>query len=137
MLRRGFLGLILSAAALFGAEPRARVSGVDSIGITVSDLDRAVDFYTRVLTFEKVSEQEFAGSLALLSLVHLQLAQRVAAKQALEELFVHVARSQAPSSQLAKAIHGAVALYRKSFPSHADAFADELARLETRAASRR
>ncbi|MBS1824636.1 MAG: VOC family protein [Acidobacteria bacterium] len=62
MLRRGFLGLILSAAALFGAEPRARVSGVDSIGITVSDLDRAVDFYTRVLTFEKVSEQEFAGS---------------------------------------------------------------------------
>ena len=62
MLRRGFLGLVLSAAAVIAAEPRARVTGVDCIGITVSDLDRAVDFYTKVLTFEKVSEQENSGS---------------------------------------------------------------------------
>ena len=62
MLRRGFLGLVLSAAAVIAAEPRARVTGVDSIGITVSDLDRAVDFYTKVLTFEKLTEQENAGS---------------------------------------------------------------------------
>ena len=34
---------------------------VDSIGITVSDLDRSVEFYTRVLSFEKVSESEADG----------------------------------------------------------------------------
>lgn len=34
---------------------------VDAIGMTVSDMDRAVDFYTKVLTFEKVSDVEVAG----------------------------------------------------------------------------
>ncbi len=62
MQRRGFLSIVLSAAALLGAEPRVRVEGVDSIGMTVSDLDRAVDFYTKVLTFEKVLERESAGT---------------------------------------------------------------------------
>jgi catechol 2,3-dioxygenase-like lactoylglutathione lyase family enzyme len=37
------------------------VVGVESVGMTVSDLDRAVDFYTRVLAFEKLSEVEVAG----------------------------------------------------------------------------
>jgi catechol 2,3-dioxygenase-like lactoylglutathione lyase family enzyme len=37
------------------------VQSVDSISITVNDLDRAVDFYTHVLTFEKVEEHEVAG----------------------------------------------------------------------------
>jgi catechol 2,3-dioxygenase-like lactoylglutathione lyase family enzyme len=37
------------------------VQAVDSVGITVNDLDRAVDFYTNVLTFEKVGEHEVAG----------------------------------------------------------------------------
>lgn len=37
------------------------VTGVDSIGITVSDMDRAVDFYSNVLTFEKESDTEIAG----------------------------------------------------------------------------
>src|ERR1700746_792452 len=37
------------------------VKGVDAIGITVSDMDRAVDFYSKVLTFEKVSDTEVAG----------------------------------------------------------------------------
>jgi catechol 2,3-dioxygenase-like lactoylglutathione lyase family enzyme len=39
----------------------ALVDGVDAIGITVSDMDRAVDFYSKVLTFEKVSDTEVAG----------------------------------------------------------------------------
>ncbi|MDX2130524.1 MAG: VOC family protein [Planctomycetota bacterium] len=43
------------------AAPHAPVTAVESIGITVGDLDRAVDFYTRVLGFEKASEHEFAG----------------------------------------------------------------------------
>lgn len=37
------------------------VRAVDSIGMTVHDMDRAVDFYTRVLAFEKVSDTEIAG----------------------------------------------------------------------------
>jgi catechol 2,3-dioxygenase-like lactoylglutathione lyase family enzyme len=39
----------------------ATVIGVESVGMTVSDLDRAVDFYTQVLEFEKLSEVEVAG----------------------------------------------------------------------------
>ncbi|MGH7559985.1 MAG: VOC family protein [Gemmatimonadales bacterium] len=34
---------------------------VGAIGMTVSDLDRAIEFYTRVLTFEKIGEVEVAG----------------------------------------------------------------------------
>ena len=44
-----------------GARQTALVEGVDAIGITVSDMDRAVDFYSKVLTFEKVSDTEVAG----------------------------------------------------------------------------
>src|ERR1700687_4181017 len=39
----------------------APVSAVDSVAITVSDADRAVEFYSRVLTFEKVADREVAG----------------------------------------------------------------------------
>lgn len=62
MLRRGFCSIVLAATALLGAEPRVRVKGVEAIGVTVSDLDRALDFYTKVLAFEKVSEWERAGA---------------------------------------------------------------------------
>jgi catechol 2,3-dioxygenase-like lactoylglutathione lyase family enzyme len=37
------------------------VAGVDSISIPVSDVERAVDFYTRVLTFRKVADREVSG----------------------------------------------------------------------------
>ena len=37
------------------------VSSVDSIGITVDDMDRAVEFYTQVLGFEKLELREVAG----------------------------------------------------------------------------
>jgi catechol 2,3-dioxygenase-like lactoylglutathione lyase family enzyme len=54
---------VLLILACFGsARATAQVSSVDSIGVTVSDLDRAVDFYTHVLTFEKESEREVAGT---------------------------------------------------------------------------
>ena len=43
-------------------EPRSPlITAVDSIGITVSDMDRAVEFYSKVLTFEKVSDAEVTG----------------------------------------------------------------------------
>src|SRR4051812_5563051 len=37
------------------------VQRVGAVAITVADLDRSLLFYTNVLTFEKVSEQEVAG----------------------------------------------------------------------------
>lgn len=50
--------LLLSLAAV---AQQALVTSVDAVGMTVSDMDRAVDFYSRVLTFEKVSEREVSG----------------------------------------------------------------------------
>jgi catechol 2,3-dioxygenase-like lactoylglutathione lyase family enzyme len=37
------------------------VTAVDSVGITVADMNRAVDFYTSVLSFERVSDVEVSG----------------------------------------------------------------------------
>jgi catechol 2,3-dioxygenase-like lactoylglutathione lyase family enzyme len=42
-------------------ETAALATRVDSIGMTVVDLERSVDFYTRVLGFEKTAEVEVAG----------------------------------------------------------------------------
>ena len=57
--------LVLGVTHLFAQQTRAQntalVVGVDAIGITVSDMDRAVAFYSKVLTFEKVSDIEVAG----------------------------------------------------------------------------
>jgi catechol 2,3-dioxygenase-like lactoylglutathione lyase family enzyme len=62
MMRRTafFLGFLAFAQLLLGAEPRP-VARVDAIGMTVSDMDRAIDFYSKVLTFEKISDREVAG----------------------------------------------------------------------------
>src|SRR5713101_7933152 len=60
------LSLVLAVPQVFtqqalGQRQAPLVDGVDAIGITVSDMDRAVDFYSKVLTFEKVSDSEVAG----------------------------------------------------------------------------
>src|SRR5215831_17667844 len=56
------LALCAPAAMLSSAAtPPAQVSAVESITVTVSDLDRAVDFYSKVLTFEKVADREVSG----------------------------------------------------------------------------
>ena len=60
------LGLFLLPAkaqslATAGAVKRAAVARVESVGMTVSDMDAAVEFYTGVLTFEKVSDVEVWG----------------------------------------------------------------------------
>jgi catechol 2,3-dioxygenase-like lactoylglutathione lyase family enzyme len=55
------LTLFLCASAFASPPSGGHVSAVDSVGITVNDMDRAVDFYTHVLTFEKVSEREVSG----------------------------------------------------------------------------
>ncbi len=38
------------------------VTSLDTVGMTVSDLDRSVEFYSTVLSMEKVSEVEVWGS---------------------------------------------------------------------------
>ncbi|MDX2178037.1 MAG: VOC family protein [Bryobacteraceae bacterium] len=48
---------VLLVLAACGAE----FAGVESIGMTVSDLDRSIEFFTKVLDFERVSESEEAG----------------------------------------------------------------------------
>jgi catechol 2,3-dioxygenase-like lactoylglutathione lyase family enzyme len=58
-----FLLVLASSRAigLAAASEQALVQEVRGVGFTVSDLDRAVAFYTNVLTFEKVSETEVWG----------------------------------------------------------------------------
>ena len=51
---------IPAGSAVTAAKPS--VSRVESVGFTVSDMDRAIDFYTRVLPFEKISDIEIWGS---------------------------------------------------------------------------
>ncbi len=58
----------LTTATLAQQFPAPAVVAVDSIGITVLDMDRSVEFYSKVLTFEKVSDVEVWGE----SYEHLQ-----------------------------------------------------------------
>jgi len=51
----------LLTAPLAAAEPPL-VRATDAVAVTVSDMDRSVDFFTRVLTFEKVWDAEVAGA---------------------------------------------------------------------------
>jgi catechol 2,3-dioxygenase-like lactoylglutathione lyase family enzyme len=41
--------------------PAAAVDAVESVGMTVHDMDRSVAFYTEVLAFTKISDQEVTG----------------------------------------------------------------------------
>lgn len=52
---------LLTSSFSLRASDSLRVTAVDSIGMTVDDMDRAVEFYTRVLTFEKISDVEVSG----------------------------------------------------------------------------
>ncbi len=56
------LVLVLGFSAASPAPARAGVaSRVDTVAITVADMDRALAFYTGVLPFERVSDQHVAG----------------------------------------------------------------------------
>ena len=54
--------VLLVATLALPAAVAASVDAVGAIGLTVSDLDRSVEFYTGVLTFEQVGEAEVSGS---------------------------------------------------------------------------
>jgi catechol 2,3-dioxygenase-like lactoylglutathione lyase family enzyme len=53
--------LVLGCVAIAIAEAPG-VTGVEAVGMTVSDLDRSVEFYTRVLHFQKEWEKEWSGA---------------------------------------------------------------------------
>jgi len=54
--------LAIRSPKLLAGSDRPAVVALDSIGITVSDIDRSVDFFSNVLSFEKVSDTEIFGS---------------------------------------------------------------------------
>lgn len=58
--RMKFLSLLFIAVSLHFTG-LSQVLKVDAVGITVSDLDRSVKFYTEVLGFKKISETEVQG----------------------------------------------------------------------------
>lgn len=63
-LALGLLALPMRASWKFVPEQSrsaAAVRAVDSVGMTVSDMDRSVDFYGRVLSFGKISDIELTG----------------------------------------------------------------------------
>jgi catechol 2,3-dioxygenase-like lactoylglutathione lyase family enzyme len=55
------LAVTFSLPSSTASQSVLHVTAVDTIGMTVSDMDRAVDFYTGALTFEKVSDVEMSG----------------------------------------------------------------------------
>ena len=54
-----FVGVLAGA---WNAALAELVKSVDAVGMTVSDMDRSVEFFSKVLSFEKVSDLEVAGS---------------------------------------------------------------------------
>jgi len=71
MRRRILLLAVLFALAAFAlgsgrtadhsAGSPISVAGIEAVGMTVGDMDRSIDFFTKVLSFEKVSDVEIAG----------------------------------------------------------------------------
>lgn len=53
--------LLVSLVACARGDARPLATAVDSVSMTVSDMDRAVDFYSRVLSFQKIGDIEVAG----------------------------------------------------------------------------
>lgn len=52
---------ILSVLALISTGYAQGVTRIESVGFTVSDMDKAIDFYTHVLPFEKLTDNEVWG----------------------------------------------------------------------------
>ena len=51
-----------SRSAVAARDPRPVAHAVEAVGFTVSDMDRAIAFYSTVLSFEKVSDVEIANT---------------------------------------------------------------------------
>jgi catechol 2,3-dioxygenase-like lactoylglutathione lyase family enzyme len=55
-------GLITSPFAAHGQAAKPLITAVASVGMTVQDLDRSVEFYSRILSFHKIREVELFGN---------------------------------------------------------------------------
>lgn len=55
------LKLVVLVLLIGNSFAQIEVKEVESIGFTVSDINKAVDFYSKVLTFQKISEYEISG----------------------------------------------------------------------------
>jgi catechol 2,3-dioxygenase-like lactoylglutathione lyase family enzyme len=62
LVRAPIQAFTLSQASSQSEPGAATVRSVESVGVTVSNMDRSVDFYGRVLSFRKISDIELAGS---------------------------------------------------------------------------
>lgn len=56
------LCLVAALSVFLSASDQGVVTALDSIGITVSDMDRSLHFFSKVLSFEKVSDVEVYGT---------------------------------------------------------------------------
>jgi catechol 2,3-dioxygenase-like lactoylglutathione lyase family enzyme len=81
-----FIPAQLTQTQIAQAQPNNAVVAVESIGMTVSDMDRSIDFYSTVLSFKKISDVEVLGTEyerlqglfgVRLRIVKLQLGQEV------------------------------------------------------------
>lgn len=65
-MRRTTVGIATLFLVLVGVaraqDAKPRVSAVEAVAMTVSDMERSIDFFSRVLTFQKLSDVEIAGS---------------------------------------------------------------------------
>ena len=61
MVLASLLCLLAIPRSAMGEPSAPVVHGIDSISVTVSDMDRSVEFYRTVLAFKPVSEREVAG----------------------------------------------------------------------------
>src|SRR5688500_9932689 len=55
------LGWHVSTALAQHAQIPVRVEAVQAVGLTVSDMDRSLAFYTRILPFVPIADHEVAG----------------------------------------------------------------------------
>jgi len=62
MLSRILLVVIILSGWIFPLQGQDGVTAVEAIGMTVSEMDRLLEFYSEVLSFEKVSDVEVWGS---------------------------------------------------------------------------
>jgi len=60
-LKRLLLVVFFAAVSFAAVSDSAVVSAVDSIGLTVENMDRSLDFFSNVLSFQKVSDVEVWG----------------------------------------------------------------------------
>ncbi len=62
--RRSLIALVLASAcaSAWNTAPAQLVESVETVGVTVSDMDRSVEFFSKVLSFEKVSDVEVHGT---------------------------------------------------------------------------